>query len=592
MTLFRAEWSRLAMYAWLLALAHLGGLIFLSRMMDLGQQNLAVHWSFGAVYALVGGLSGFAQFAIYARPNPWLSLIHRPRSPGAIASSLLGAGGVVLVLVVALPIILTALWQETLTARVVDTRHWLLALAGWQIATCAYCCGVFAALAPRRYAVIGIVLLFWLINANATGWAALGLQALALAWSVWMVAALFKANRGSPRTAGIPAIALPLAMATYFLALIAFAAIELIWIAWGTHPNNSVPPPGGRIEMVKATKQERMLAVLAASRHADAPLLAEQVKLSEPTSVGSGLSRLPQWFELANVRPMEFDDQRLGVRYVFSHDDGQLHGYRIRDGADAATLSLKFPHPPLLFGRLPGMRDGDAVLIARGRVYHYESESQQVRQRVDLGDEPLVSLAPIGEAYAALSDRALYIFDARPFVATRDVVAPRARLPLPGRYGDLSNLDLIELVDGHLIVATFGHLSNDANRTPPFQTAHVLRSDGSADEIGRRALSYDHVWLYRYQAVWISPGLHAVRKYAKHLFADASTLELAAPALAPRAVWALAIVLGLIATLSTLWRLRTVDGLRRWPWIVASGLFGLPMLAAFWLIELDREAQS
>jgi len=587
MTLFRAEWSRMATYALLLALAHLAGLIFLSRMVDLGQQNLAVHWSFGAVYALVGGLLGFAQFAAYARPNPWLSLIHRPRSPAAIAVALLGTGWLVMVLAIAIPIASTALWQETLTARVVDTRHWLLALAAWQIAACAYCCGVFAALAPRRFAAIGAVLLFWLINARATGWSMLAVQLLALAWSIWMVAALFKANREEPRKAAVAAIAIPLAMASYFLALMLFAAIELIWIAWGTHPNNSVPPLGGHNEVEKATAQERMLAALAPSEHADAALLAEQVKLAEPISIGSSLSRLPQWFELANVAPMEFDDDRLGIRYVFSHDDTRLHGYRVRDGSAAATLPFEFQHPPLPFGRLPGMRDGDAVLVARGRVYHYESEAQQVELRVDLGDEALVSMAPVGEAYAALSDQALYIFDARPFIAERGVVAPRARWPLPGAYGDLSNLDLIELVDGHLLVATFGHLAHDAVGTPPFQTAQVLRSDGSVDDIGRRALSHDFGWLYRYQAVWLSPGLYTLRERAKWLFASPS-LERTEPAPVPRAVWALAMVLGLLAVLVTLWRLH---GLRRWPWMVASGLFGLPMLAALLLIELDRETR-
>lgn len=590
MTLFRAEWSRMGTYALLLALAHLGGLIFLSRMVDLGQQNLAVHWSFGATYALVGGLLGFAQFATYARPNPWLSLIHRPRSELAIALALLGAGWLVLVSIIPIPIALTALWQETLTARVVDTRHWLLALAAWQIAACAYCCGVFAALAPRRFAAVGIVLLFWLINARATGWSMLVLQCLVLAWSAWMVAALFKANRERPRKLAVAAIAMPLAMATYFAALVAFAAVELIWIAWGTHPNNGVPPPGGHNEVEKATTQDRMLAALASSDHPDAPLLAEQVKLSQPVSIGSSLSRLPQWFELANVAPMEFDDERSGVRYVFSHDDGRLHGYRIRDGAAAGTVPHQFQHPPLPFGRLPGMRDGDAVLIARGRVYHFESESGEVNLRVDLGDEALVSMAPVGEAYAALSDRALYVFDARPFIATRDVVAPRARLPLPGQYGDLSNLDLIELVDGHLLVATFGRLAYDAQGAPPYQTAQVLRSDGSVDDIHRRALSYDFGWLYRYQAVWLSPGLYTLRERAKALFA-APWLESTAPAPVPRAVWALAMVLGLLAVLLTLWRLHANNGLRRWPWIVASGLFGLPMLIALWLIELDSETR-
>lgn len=592
MTLFRAEWSRLAGYAALLAFAHLCGLIFLSRMVDLGQQNLAVHWSFGATYALVGALLGFAQFTAYARPSAWLVLIHRPLPPRDIAAALLGAGLLLLVIAVAMPIALTALWQKLLTARVLDLRHWLLALAGWQIAACAYFGGAFAALAPRRQALIGLVLLFWLINAQATGLAALAVQFIAMTWAAWMVAAVFKADRDSaPNRVHLPAIALPLAMGIYFVALITFAVIELGWIAWGTHPNNGVPPPGGHNEMEKATAQTRMVAALSVSTSGEATLLAEQVKLSQPVTLGSALPRLPQTHELANVMPMEFDDERRGVRLVYSHTDGRLRGYRLRDGVQDATVPTQFSHPALAFGRLPGMHEGDAILVSRGQVYQYESDTQTLQLRVRLpGTEALLGLAPLGEAYAVLSDTALYVFDARPFIANHDVVAPRARLPLAGRLGDLSNLDLIELVDGHLVVATYGGQAHKAAGVAPFQTAQILRSDGSSETIAHRALTRDFGWLYRYQSMWLSPGLYIIREQARDFLAPENPMEATSPEPPPLAVTVLATLLVLVAIALGFRLSASRRALPRAGWLASCAVFGLPMLLALWLMDLRREA--
>lgn len=592
MTLFRAEWGRLALPAVLVALVHLGALMFLSRMLDLGQLTLAAHWSFAAVYALTGALLGIGQFHGYARPNTWLSLIHRPQAPLAIARALLGAGLLGLLLMIALPLVLTAMWQSQLTARVVDMRHWMLALAGWQIAACAYFGGVYAALSRRVLAATGLVLLFWLINARASGAQALGLQAVALLWAGWMVLAGFRANRDeAPPARHLTAIALPLAMGLYLAGLVAFAIVEVGWIAWGTHPNNSEPPPAGHHAMEKATASERMRAALASSAHPDAALLAEQVALSEPVSPRVQFSRLPQPQELSNVMPMEFDDDPRGLRYVYSHDDARLHALQIRDGKPAEGLALRFPAPPLALGRLPGMQAGDRLLLAFGSAYQYQSETRNLSLRLQLpSGEPVLGLAPVGESLAVISHLALYIYDSRPFLAHRDPVQPRARLAFQGRLGDLSNVDMIELLDGYLVVATYAARAHLPEGTPPFQTAEILRSDGHVELVARRALAHDFGWLYRYQGLWFSPPLYALREAAQAWPGPPLALDATTPGAVPRPVWWLAGLLHLLALALAWWRWRRANGAPRLGWVAAAGLGGLPMLAALWLIEPSRRS--
>ena len=330
--LFKAELLRFRQWALALAGVHFIALGFLTRVVDLAQQPLVVHWSFGGTYAALGLLLGLYQMGTYRKPSAWLNMLHRPLSPPRIAISLIAAGVALLAVAVALPIALIALWQGAMTPRVVDVRHWLLALAALQIATAGYLVGAYGMLGERRYCFSGLVFPMLLLTAVATGSGALAVQALAVLWLIAMVLATFKPDLDAPprSAAGMVAVALPLQMAMYLSMLLAYSGIEMLWIAQGSHPNNSpTPPRGGHNEAEKVDDRTRMRLALEGSSHPDAPLLREQIALSEPTGIASQVRRLPQYSELANVAPMEFDDDARGVRWVFSHDDMRLHGYRL-----------------------------------------------------------------------------------------------------------------------------------------------------------------------------------------------------------------------------------------------------------------------
>ena len=148
--LFKAELLRFRLWALALAVVHFIALGFLTRVVDLAQQPLVIHWSFGGTYAALGLLIGLYQMGTYRKPSAWLNMLHRPLSSSRIATSLMLAGVALLAVAVALPIALIALWQSAMTPRVVDLRHWLLALAALQIATAGYLVGVYGMLGERR----------------------------------------------------------------------------------------------------------------------------------------------------------------------------------------------------------------------------------------------------------------------------------------------------------------------------------------------------------------------------------------------------------------------------------------------------------
>ncbi|MCB1553884.1 MAG: S9 family peptidase [Xanthomonadales bacterium] len=592
-----AEWSRLARWALLLAALHLGTLLFLGRMVDLGQQPLAVHWAFCASYALIGLLLGVFQCSGYARPSHWLVLLHRPLPIRKIAVPVFAGGALVLVCSIALPVLLAALWQSSMTARVVDVRHELLALAALNVSLCGYAAGSFAVIAPRRYAAVGLVLLFWMIQARATGPAALLVQLIIVAWAFALLATVFKPDRDAPpRFAAV--LALPTAMGVYFVVLVGFAVLESFWIAWGQHPKSGTPPPLGYEAMQQADPAERMLAALRESSHPDARLLAEQVRLSTPVTLGLQISRPPQWHELTNVAPMEFDDARTGMRFVFSHDDGLYHGYRLGNGAAAAVLQPDSPFslPPLAIGRLPGMPAADRLFIAGSDLFHYDSRSGALRRRVALPHgESLLSLAMAGDAVIVRTDAALYALDLRPFFEHDRMFAPRARLPMSGEPGDVGAVDLIELVDGYLVVTTLGARSDDPAGADGRQIAQRLGFDGTVEEVGHRALQADFGWLFRYRAYWLSPALFECRRAAEQWAAQPDPHDRTTPAPIPATAHALALLLSAVSLLATLGRTQVgrMSRTGRALWLVASAAFGLPMMVAFALIHrLDHASAS
>lgn len=598
--LFKAELLRFRLWALALAGVHFIALGFLTRMVDLAQQPLMIYWTFGATYAALGLLLGLYQMGTYRKPSAWLNLLHRPLSSSRIAASLIVAAVALLMAAVALPILLIGLWQETMTARVVDLRHWLLALAALQIATAGYLVGAYGMLGERRYSAAAAVFLLLLITAKAQGFGALALQALVLAWLTAMVLGTFKPDLDAPpRSAiGVVTVALPLQMAVYLLMLLVYFGVELLWIAQGSHPNNTpTPPRGGHNETRKVDARTRMRMALEDSTHPDAPLLREQIALSEPVGIASQLRRVPRRYELANVAPMEYDDDVRGVRWVFSHDDMRLHGYRMNDRTAAGTLGIgvnnaAFPMPALPVGAMPGFARGDTLLLAGNIAYHYNSESGQVRPRVRLpDDEVLVGGSPVGGTLGVISDRALYFFDGREAVEHQQVMTPRLRVPMPGTYQDIYNLEMIELVDGYLIVFSNSYNAQNEEGAVPYQHVLRVRDGGAVETIAKRRLNYDYPALYRYRSFWTSPALYALSKRTQHLLAPPQPLETTVAAPTPRSMWLLAATLSLLSLIGALWRTgRIAMPLSvRLAWAAACGLIGLPALAALWLLYRPQE---
>lgn len=589
--LFKGELLRFRPWALIAGLINLAVLAFLSRMVDLAQQPLQVYQAFALAYAVIGALLGLYQMGSYRKPNQWLNLLHRPMHRLRIAGALTGAGAVVLLLAVALPIVLVAMYQETLTPRVVDLRHWLLPVAGCLIALSGYLAGAYAMVGDRRYSFAGFLLPNLFMYSQASGIAMLGVQLVAIAFLAVLLAIAFKPDptAASRNPLAVLAVALPVQVGAYFLVWMLGFGVELAWTASGTHPlNMPVPPKGGYIEADRADGKAMMLLGIAASGSPQAALWREQVALSD-VYTRYPLRNLPERNTLTNPAPLELDDSERNIRWVFSHDRMRYVGYGTLDKRSRGELGVGEAQAPF---PAPTMEYAGGYLFNAHAAYQYDGEQQRIFQRVQLprGEVMASPPEPAGDNVLVLSDRAAYFYPGREAVNGLDLLAPLVRVPMPGHVGHLSRMDAMELLDGYLISFTYTWGVWSGELQQPFQQLLRVDENGKVHDVGRRAINVDIPSAYTNRNTWLSPVVRAICLAARDLFATDDPL-LAKPERVPASVLWLAGTCCLLSLLAAIWvSARQAHSTRgRWAWVVLCGVVGLPALASLWLLYPRRE---
>ena len=601
MTLFHAELVRFRSWTLALAAVHLLTLGFMTRVTDLAQLSGDVQRTVGGVYLVIGLLFGLYQMGTYRRPSLWLNLLHRPLSPRRIAGELLGASALMLAVAIALPLLAIAAWQAGTTERIVDTRHLLLALGALQLAAAGYLAGASCMLARARYAFCALALLPLLFFSEAYGLRALLVQAALVAWLAALVLIAFKPDLAAPPegVAATVATAVPVQAAAYIALVFAGFAVQMVWIALGTHPNNMERPPvGGHNETEKMDERSRMIAGLRASHSPQAAIWREQVALSEPIAIHGTIDARPHRGALTNATPLDFVDGERRVHWTFSHDRMRFVGIGAQ-GKRVGELGVgdsgtAFDLPAVPQAPLPTMDPGDAFLVAGDRLLHYVSATGHAVPRLQLpAHEAIDGLMPIGQSLGVLGERALYIVDGRDVADSERPLVPRQRIAFPGVSADLSRLELIELADGYLVSATFSARAHTAEGAAPFQAVLHVDDAGSVSTVARRPLAFDFPAAFRYQLWWPSPLVHALVTYACHVGGPADTTQ-TDPAPVPRGMWLLACITALACAAAAAWRTRrlAMSASARWAWTVACALLGVPGLASLWLLYTPDESRD
>ena len=301
------------------------------------------------------------------------------------------------------------------------------------------------------------------------------------------------------------------------------------------------------------------MAGLAGSEHPDAPLWREQAAISDIATFGLGIMQTPAWHELSNRAPMEFDDEERRIRWVFSHDLGKFVGYGLADRQRVGELGVdgqgRLPTPPL---PAPG-----GLLLGRHTLHQFDAESQRVLLRVRLPDDEIIAGVQYdGERLALLSHRALYFYDARPMRLGDGLLSTRQRVPLPDASGNLQRVDVMELLDGHLVSFTHTRLRHNG-MGGSFQQVMRVDTAGRVDFVARRELDSGYGPLFTWQTWWLSPAISLGLDALRPAFSLPQPGHSLSPLPRPAGVTGLAIGLMLLSLLVGAWHVRRTELSRR-----------------------------
>lgn len=582
--LYKAECRRFGRWALGLGVLHAAGLFLIDYTFPWMRDDGEIAVVAGFAYAVVGLIFGFYQAASYARVNHWIALLHRPLAPWRIMASVTGSGATMLVAAVLIPLLIFTASLLPQVGRVVDLRHWPMALGGALIALIGFGIGGYLALAPRRYGWTVLVVAFVLTISNqGVGTAALLHPLLVIAVLALLVVGAFKPDRTRPPsnpallavTAGVSALTL------YFLLLAGGGiAYQLGLAAFGRNPLMNAPPAGGLVEASRAESNDLLVGALAASGDPATAVLRTRLRAVEATRLPIALDNLPTRGALTNPGPITIVGPRRSVEWTYSHDRDAFIGLRLRDRRPVGTLRPDggFARPPLPVG--------DAGMIAGGDLYRLNPRTGALERRLRLPDGETIVARPVpsGPFVAILGDRALHLVDKR-LLDGGTVPGAGIAVPLPGLVGDLRRLDLAHLPDRTVISFFFGRDSIEGP-SRAWQQVVSVTADGTVRVLAQRALGPDQWAGLRFRTYWLSPALHAVATGAGEIGAGGGWSPPRAPIEVPRGVWIAAATLSLVAAAATalLARRRRLRRGEIAGWTLAALVLGVPVFAVFCLI--------
>lgn len=595
--LFLSELRRFRNAALIFAGVHLTLQLLAHRMTDLLQRQWEIHMVVLALYLIAALAFALVQFGGYRQPGRWVWLLHRPLSRGAIFASIAAASVTLIVFAIGLPALLAVAGNDLLTARTVDTRHYLLVLELVLLATIAWLAGSYVILNRSRSAAVVLLLPYLMLAHLASGYALLAPTLACLALLAYIAFGAFKPDRNAPPTGmTLAATAAPLLLGFY---------IAICWtgsllfqngqILLGVHPlSSTVPPAGGFVESSRSEERDMFVRGLAGATDPRAAQWRRQIPLIEIGNFQASGNQYPVRHQLSNLDSLHFMDEKRHAEWTFSHDDMLFHGRDTRTGAERGVLGLNGVGDATPFPAVPVMRS-PSYLMTPQELHAWDAETGRLQPLIRLAAPETLAREPkaIADLLYVVTNLRLVAYALPAENSGASMLAERFSVQLPEAFSQLDRIDTATLLDGTLLSLSFGY---EMARGGGEATQSILLVDpaGAVRLVAQRHLAHDFPALFEHHEWWVSPVLHAVRKLPaalldKGIILDKGRQQQTNALLAerPAIAWIAALAASLLSAIAALVRLggARVSYGRRLGWAGACLLLGPPCLATMLVLQ-------
>ena len=606
--MYRAELLRFRMLGLMAAVIHTAVLRGLISFGDLFTNSVAKLGLGLMTYGGLGLVLGLYQWGTYKKAGKWTFLVHRPVAPSRIFSALAGASATWLAVIVALPLTLITAYADFFRPEWVDTRFYATALFVLGLSLGFYLLGSIVMLHPSRTAaLIGGLVAFFLSREVVGGWVFVVL-AFVLLWLGFVALTCFKPDLKKPlgHPLAVAASALPMQYALLWMLFMAGNVAWSTWIAFeehgvksfAVHAWNDYFPPQTVEYLGYRNTQDALTHGLERIEHPRGAELAKQIELAERFELSQVWRKPTTRGQLMHLdRSGALLDLEHEVTWSVSHDRLLLFGRDLRSGAPVGWMgeqglltaeqgidaASQFPEVPSVAG--------EKYLLTSRSVYEFESRRQRIHKRFELPADQSPATAPRlhGSVISLMSDKGLYLFDAREWRQRLGEVQPLAFVEIPGEIRNLSRIQVAELLDGFLFSFAFGTQSA-RGFLPAEQVMAELTLDSGLEILGRVALSQGQPALLRHQVFIYSPLMQTIHD---RVWAAIGPYRPGAVCVEPRVeplpskVWAAALGLSLLSALAAFLfgRRRGLKVGSLWGWTVAVLLSGLPGLMTFFILS-------
>ena len=556
---------------------------------------------------------GATQMYLHRRKAQWTCLVHRPIATNNIHLSLLGAGVLLLMTAIILPLIIVTLGYDATTNMVIEGRYYLWILHLLLVTISSYFIGTYVILSPHKAAILSFSWIILITSSRdiISSDVLIGLDVLTLCITFFLSRISFKVDLTTQFSDKRLVLFSALVLQPWFTAIIILMQVTYYHFPLmliDKHPDQY--PQGqhaGYYSEVWRLKAPQLAEKFIDDAH---PQKEQLVKRLEKAEIERLRTRFTPQQLIGQIQHQDkqfaLNDSANKTQWVFSHRKGVLVGHHlITDepvgfvGAQGFLAADALISEQDRFGGVPSVlfnkfiQTNDTIYVV-----DFSQREIEIKHQLTNGEQYQSNVAPqqSGDYYLVISDKSLYAFDYGRFDEANEYTHPAYVIEHPYPYNPTLTILYTDLIDGYLLHYQSRILHG--YKKPGYGLLYV-KHDGSSELLATHSFKgYRPIpsWIST-QDYWISPivvglGYRYLESLTRPSYKDSfMSIDEVFEAYPPQTYY-LILFAAIFSSLITLLLARKIklSTSNTLMWCILNLICALPGLLAFFFMTNWREA--